>query len=243
MYFNAIPEIIYGDLVAFYNKSTNKNPTMKSDVISYYAFLPTLWGQGAPYNSTVPYLCSNGRAPVGCVPVAIGQVMAYHGTPSNLDWTSILKSSVITSNSSQTVIDQVSNLLVEIGSRINISYACSGSGITGSQYETKVPQTLSSYGFVFTSPQNFSISAIAWSLSYSRPVLMNGWSTTVGHAWVCDAYKKHDYGNGEYYEYLNMNWGWAGDSNGFFYINNPPAFQTGSRIWSCIRIITDIRKF
>lgn len=126
---------------------------MKSDVISYYAFLPTLWGQGAPYNSTVPYLCSNGRAPVGCVPVAIGQVMAYHGTPSNLDWTSILKSSVITSNSSQTVIDQVSNLLVEIGSRINISYT------------------------------------------------------------------------------------------GFFYINNPPAFQTGSRIWSCIRIITDIRKF
>lgn len=252
-YFREIPDMIYSDLIAYYNNTIVKNVITKMDVTAHYAFLPTVWSQYSPYNSSVPYLCPNndgGRAPVGCVPLAIGQILAYHRTPSNLNWNSILSNQSLTTSSPQTVINQVADLLVEIGSRVGVTYECGGSSVPGYLYETKVPQTLTSYGFVFTYPRDFSISAIAWSLSYSRPVLMNGWAqetatSRVGHAWVCDAYKKHIYDGGEYYEYLNMNWGWGGDSNGFFYVSNPASFSTsykGPHFWESIRIITDIRK-
>jgi hypothetical protein len=63
-----------------------------------------------------------------------------------------------------------------------------------------------------------------------------------GHAWVCDGWKRHHYDNNVYYDYLDMNWGWNGNSNGFYYIDNPMAFNTGTNNYTFgFQIITNIR--
>ena len=62
-------------------------------------------------------------------------------------------------------------------------------------------------------------SAVAWTalikheLDLGRPVIYEGNDTAQGgHAWVCDGYDSRDF--------LHMNWGWSGASNGYFAINN-----------------------
>ncbi|MBO6256153.1 MAG: C10 family peptidase, partial [Bacteroidaceae bacterium] len=68
------------------------------------------------------------------------------------------------------------------------------------------------------------------------------YATVGGHAWVCDAWKRHHYDNNEYYDYLNMNWGWGGSSNGFYYIDSPMSFNTGSyTFYYGFEMITNIR--
>lgn len=50
-------------------------------------------------------------------------------------------------------------------------------------------------------------------LSAGRPVQYAGQdSVQGGHTWVCDGFDDNDY--------LHMNWGWGGQSNGFYSINN-----------------------
>jgi hypothetical protein len=106
--------------------------------------------------------------------------------------------------------------------------------------ETNIVKGLNYFSFVYSPMQAFSLPAIASSLSASRPVFMGGgYSSVSGHAWVCDGYRKHDYGYGDVYEYLNLNWGEGyGTSNGFFYVDNTPSFNG---CWFDLQIITDIR--
>ena len=54
---------------------------------------------------------------------------------------------------------------------------------------------------------------IEHDLNMGRPVLYEGNDTAQGgHAWVCDGYDASDK--------LHMNWGWSGQDNGYFAINN-----------------------
>ena len=57
------------------------------------------------------------------------------------------------------------------------------------------------------------IALIENDLNIGRPVQYEGSDPTQGgHTWVCDGYDSNNY--------LHMNWGWGGDDNGFFSINN-----------------------
>lgn len=60
----------------------------------------------------------------------------------------------------------------------------------------------------------------------------HNYSDDAGHMWVCDGWKKHIYDDGSYYEYLNMNWGWDGYSNGFFLVENPTSFSAGGYLFN-----------
>ena len=59
-------------------------------------------------------------------------------------------------------------------------------------------------------------------MAENRPVIFSGSKKTGGHAFICDGYD----GNGMFH----FNWGWNGQSNGFFLMNvvNPDAQGTGS---------------
>jgi hypothetical protein len=136
-----------------------------------------------------------------------------------------LASQSLTANSSATVINQVGTLIANIGTLVDMDYDCNGSGA----YSSDASSAFSSYGLTTASYQPFDISIVASSLQSGYPVYMRGVSTTgAGHAWVCDGYKKHVYGPTDYYEYLDMNWGWNGASNGFYYMYSPPSFTAES---------------
>lgn len=91
------------------------------------------------------------------------------------------------------------------------------------------------YNFGYTDCHFYSYteSAIVSKLNLSRPVIMLGYANdTTGHAWVVDGYKCYyrrgdpmptqpdDYTWNSHYKYYNhVNWGWYGDSNGYFFAN------------------------
>jgi hypothetical protein len=246
LYVRTIPEFITSNLIDYYEGySQTAIPVTKAEsYITYYCFLPTIWNQTYPYNFQCPTAsCSssyNGRYPAGCVAIAIAQILAYYRVPSSLDWNSILASSTVTGSSSSTVINQVGALIANIGTLVYMNYGCDVS-VTSSSY---APAAFSSYGLATNGFIPFSISLVASSLQDGRPVYMRGEDASAGgHAWVCDGYKRHVYSSTEYYEYLNMNWGWGGASNGFYYMYSPPSFNTGSYTFTNnLRIIANIRK-
>ena len=49
-------------------------------------------------------------------------------------------------------------------------------------------------------------------LDNARPMIYGGFSTSGGHAFVCDGYNTNNY--------FHFNWGWGGSYNDYFYINN-----------------------
>jgi hypothetical protein len=244
LYVRSIPEFITHNLVDYYEGNTQTViPVTKTEsVITYYCFLPTVWSQEYPYNSQCPIVSGcTGRSSAGCVAIAIAQILAYHHVPSSLNWTSILASQTITGSSSSTVINQVGTLIANIGSLVNMEYGCLGSAATN----TYTTSTFASYGLTTNGLMPFSLSLVATSLQNGRPVYMSGLPSldADGHAWVCDGYKKQIYSSSEYYEYLNMNWGLGGTSNGFYYMYSPPSFTAGGHTYTTnLKIVPEIRK-
>ncbi|MBP3833648.1 MAG: C10 family peptidase [Bacteroidaceae bacterium] len=244
-FINSIPNIIENDLLR-YNVSQKEKPisggTRDSYVETHYCFLPTYWDQGSPYNEQCPPCSSGGHCVVGCVPLAMGQILAYHHIPSSLNWSSILQSYQVTSNSSATVKSQVANLLATLGSLVHVNYGCSSSGVSYSDMWRVANTFRNTYSMSCGNLVSFDLDSIISSLGNNRPVFLMGYATVGGHAWVCDAWKRHHYDNNEYYDYLNMNWGWGGSSNGFYYIDSPMSFNTGSyTFYYGFEMITNIR--
>ena len=56
-------------------------------------------------------------------------------------------------------------------------------------------------------------------LDNGRPMLYGGFSSSGGHAFVCDGYNNNNY--------FHFNWGWGGNYNDYFYINslNPASYN------------------
>ena len=54
----------------------------------------------------------------------------------------------------------------------------------------------------------------------------------MGMLGFCDGWKRNTYDSGTYYDYLNMNWGWNGTSNGFFLVEDPASFSAGNYLFN-----------
>ena len=118
--------------------------------------LKTLWDQNKEYNDKVHMYCNNieDQAPVGCVAIAVGQLMAYHKKPAIfkdrvMHWDDMTKIdtgdmfSVIDNNSlksNPTAIEDIQHLLARLGDSdlLNMDYGCTGSGA----YTSKIIETL-----------------------------------------------------------------------------------------------------
>lgn len=190
--------------------------------------MSTQWNQAPGYNEFVP----NGL-PVGCSPVAAGQIMRYHKYPSNINWTSMEdKSSTST----------CALFLYNLGVTMGIEYENYKTGVVVS----KVKAALEKYGYK-VSYKNHNINTVKSNLKEKRPVYMAGGDNLgYAHAWVCDGTynsESHmeiqvmslDYTNAPYdianEMYLawkkelprsiaptkyHMNWGLGGSNDGYF---------------------------
>ena len=236
----SIPHIIRAEIQEFKRNQEKGTSTRNLNDFFYESNGPLLtsaWGQGYPYNKQAPlasdtaynYSSNNGHCSIGCVPVAIGQLLAYYNKPSTLSWTQILSSPYITSNSSQTVINQVSNLLYNIGTTIIVDYDPdypTSSGVPNTYYDvpytTIIPSCIRTYSVNYNNFQTFSLQTVIMNIQANKPVYLAAETSTYpkeGHDWICDGWKRHTYAVNDYYDYLYMNWGWNGYSNGYFYID------------------------
>ena len=196
------------------------------------------WNQGCLYNNLCPTMSGPcGHAEVGCVAVAMAQIMRYWGYPTTgwgthsytnagltlsadfgnttYDWEHMPDS--LTENSSEAEIEAVATLLYHCGISVEMNYSPNGSNSNSS----KIPDALIRY-FYYSKHihrekrSDFSdeewLSLLKSSLDLQRPVQYSGFGVGIGHAFVCDGYDENDL--------LHFNWGWGGNANGYFALGN-----------------------
>lgn len=174
----------------FYYDAFGYNTLMKFIV-------PVTWGQGYPYNKDVPYQCGSGKAPVGCVAVAIAQIMAYHKYPSSYNWDLLTQTPTIsgTLKSDESRRNEVARLMADIGRKVEMNYGCSGS----SSNIEKAKVALGQYGYYTSKISNVitSFSKKPWMAMdvyenpdylFYNPMYIRGSNTAgEGHAFIADA--------------------------------------------------------
>ena len=195
----------------------------RKDSKSVEPLLTEMWEQGCHYNELCPTFSKVpcGHAEVGCVAVAMGQIMHYWRYPETgwgsnsynnsgfqlsadfgntvYDWDHMPDS--LTDDSSDAEIEAVATLLFHCGVSVNMKYETNGSGADSGD----VPDALVRY-FNYSRRLHFEK-----RLDLQRPVFYGGKGSQGSHAFVCDGYDGNDL--------LHFNWGW-GRANGYFALGN-----------------------
>ena len=204
--------------------------------------LSTNWSQECYYNAFCPDdndgPCDH--ALVGCVAVAMGQIMKYwdhpvssnripgyyanseYGclsdiVPTTYNWASMPNG--LNYLSSSTEVDAESELLYNCGISTLMEYGPDGSGA----FSGDARNAMISYFDYSSSMQHVSrmtIDSASWEsmlrdeLDNNRPVYYTGTESlfSAGHAFVCDGYQELNF--------FHFNWGWNGMLNGYFYLSD-----------------------
>ncbi|MCM1483429.1 MAG: thiol protease/hemagglutinin PrtT [Muribaculaceae bacterium] len=202
------------------------------------------WGQDTPFNTLTPTYTSSGKLTnyyTGCVACAATQIMRKYSYPErgtgSKTYTDPASGQTLSADFGSTTYDwdnmpaivpdapsadqtlAYSTLAAQMGVAIEMQYEAAGSGT----YDMLVPYALRTYfGYdaAIRSHHRTYYSTSEWmdiiktELDEGRPVFYGGTSDTGsgGHAFVLDGYDSADY--------VHVNWGWYGSSNGYFMINH-----------------------
>jgi len=213
--------------------------------------MTTKWNQSPYYNADCPYdYGGGGRSVSGCVATAMTQVMKFWNWPATGTGIHSYSSSccgTLSANFGSTTYNwsampnivsspnaAVAKLTSHVGISINMNYSASSSGayvISSASPITYCAEhslkTFFNYAPSLNGVARSSYTETAWKnllkteLDAGRPVIMAGYGSGGGHAFVTDGYDASDF--------FHMNWGWGGSSDGYFNINalNPGSLGTG----------------
>lgn len=178
-------------------------------VYSYASLLNVEWGQDYPYNQTLDkILCSGSLVfpPVGCVAVAIAQILSFHKYPpvldgKNLNWVEMTKAP--NANSLSAIYQtQIASLMKSVAEGVDMEFGCNGSGAS----ITNAKAFLSQIGYNSDNIVEYNKDNVISSIQNSRPFYMEGSGPEGRHAWVIDGAKKQDRYITQYiYEYKGNN--------------------------------------
>ena len=207
----ALPQLVssssYGDDEYDYEGEVYYESTLEYEnrvIQKKNPLIVTKWSQNTPFNDNVKYKnCSGGTAPAGCVPVAIGQLMAFWKYPTTFysqsyNWTSIIQYPTLSqmqNTAPASVKTQVATLMDQLGQRMSSDYSCETTG-TDSDKATSV---LTAAGFSHGNMQSYNYNTVVSSINSGQPVFGRGNSGRVkvlgivvgytgGHAWIIDGY-------------------------------------------------------
>ena len=181
--------------------------------------IPVKWDQWPPFNDCCATI--NGIHPlVGCLAVAVGQVMAFHRYPTSYqghpyDWNLMLAT---------IYAPGVAQILADLGTQDNLrmSYGLSSSGAS-MKY---VKPTFRNFGYISCNePIDFSYPKLMADIKAGYPIILcakNGLGEC--HAWVADGYYNRTctrYSDNKKFkeEYVHCNWGWGGTYDGYVLAN------------------------
>jgi hypothetical protein len=215
----------------------------------------TQWNQAPNENGMCPFDNAHGeRAVTGCVATAMSQIMkfwnyptqgvGYHsynddnyGTQAANFGNTTYNWSGMPNTLSGSDLD-VATLMYHCGVSVDMHYGVGATGgssayVVASQspvqacaeysYKTYFgydPATLQ--GIVRDNYSDASwTSVLKGELDAGRPIQYAGFGQGGGHTWVCDGYDQNDF--------FHQNWGWGGNSDGFFSLSNldPAALGAG----------------
>ncbi len=203
--------------------------------------LLTNWNQTGFYNELCPEdsEASNGRVPVGCVAIAMAQVMKYYNYPETGTnsysytpggWWGDGVYGTLSANFANTTYkwnempynlnrscEPLAKFLLHCGIAVSMNYGPDGSG-SQTEYTADALEQYFRYSNDVEALSKDNYSEANWNnilqneLDNNRVIIYAGSSETVGHAWNIDGYQ----GDNHYH----MNWGWGGSYNGYFYLND-----------------------
>ena len=198
--------------------------------------LGTLWNQREPFNNLCPLVgidkCE--RAPVGCVPLAVGQIIAYHEYPNltcngvaiDFDLIKEIKDTIRPSYTGTTDGQNMAQHFMHILSGLGYCEVLYGKIFNmafGFALPSNAKQSFVNFGYKNVELNwNYDESRIIRSLDNDCPVFISAVAGLVsGHAWVIDGYIKRDYvsNSGVVAKsqcLVHCNWGWNGHNNGYF---------------------------
>ena len=205
------------------------------------------WSQYFPYNKYTPVIQGD-RTPTGCVATATAQVMYHHKWPKNRPadyiastgdearksstyWWDDMKdtSNKMTTSRSQ---DAVGVLMYDIGKFVRMRYYHKGSD---SNLQNACNALRHNFDYTVrylvkdVLPANEFLKEVMQELSDGYPVLVVGGP----HAFVYDGYDEQGF--------IHTNWGWGGESDGYFDINtvylNVSGFALSGTFWDDISVV------
>ena len=197
----------------------------------------TEWDQDFPYNGSCPGL-------TGCVATAMAQVMYRYKYPSQttkeipayttttkqtamaaipireIDWDNIYPKYSLSriQNLTESEKQAIGDLMLMVGCSVEMDYDM---GYGSGAHTNMVPKALKEY-FNYDAGTRLAnrdlYKQADWEqmiydeVSAERPVIYSGRpSDGIGHAFVVDGYDQDGY--------FHVNWGWSGDSNGYFLLS------------------------
>lgn len=229
------------------------SPTAPSQEMGTVIVNPLLgdiqWGQSAPYNNMCPtYTEGSTVTPyyVGCVATAMSQIMKYWNYPqqgngektytSNIgaltenfgattyNWDNILDT--YTGMYTQSQANEVAKLCRQVAVSVEMTWMKDGSGAFSQYVEGAMEQYFgydksASYIIRDYYPTDQWMQLIKSELDAKRPVFYSASNEDGlgGHAFVADGYDSNDY--------IHINWGWFGKSNGYFMVNALNPYELG----------------
>ena len=194
------------------------------------------WGQSSPYNAACP-----SNTLVGCVAVAMGQVMhywqypehgigshsyTYNGITHNVDFSTATYNWSAMPNSCSSTNNAVATLLYHCGVAIETSYTSSNSTayiLHSPSHPYNAESALKNF-FGYSSHAHGELrsnydktswmSMLKSNLDAGLPIIYNGFnsSNSGGHCFICDGYDANDF--------FHFNWGLKGSYDGYFEIDD-----------------------
>ena len=207
---------------------------------NYGPFLTTSWGQRCTYNDLCPDIscvdnCSTPpRALTGCVATAMAQLIRYWSVPTiTLSGCNVAPQSTTSYNYASMPNSfgnvEVQKLMRDAGKNVCMDYGCEASGARAAVAGGALKQL---YGFANATYEIYSgfSSQVSPDLSQGHPVIMDGcqsskekWFYTAldtCHMWVIDGMRGNWTTQCDYIGQYHMNWGWDGDFNNWYTIND-----------------------
>ncbi len=177
------------------------------------------YAQGGDFNDRCPTTtCAGGEETlVGCVPVAMAQIMAYWERPSSYNW------DIIRTTTAASVPIETAQLLRDCGNAAGTTYGC---GVSSTDSNDAFRAFKNDFGYSNDANyKNFDLAEARQEIKATRPLYLRAcrtkdgvWSYTDCHAWVSDGYQEVTTGTTTNW-YFRMNWGWGeGDNRDRYYL-------------------------
>ena len=235
------------------------------DLLDYYPsylgdlvvepLIKSTWNQNSPYNSHTPNQCYT-----GCVPTAVAQVMRYWRWPEmtkdsvykrteagvmtnvkedfsghTYDWDNMLDDYEHGYTWEQA--DAVAKLMADVGKAMGTSYCLSNGSPTYFYSESLIRNFGYEPGIVEVHGETAADvrEALKTELDEGRPVLYAGYPEEGdGHALICDGYTANNY--------FHFNYGWGGQTDGFYRLSSVPIYVNNVSIWTNFRPYDAVEK-
>lgn len=202
--------------------------------------LATAWGNGDPYSAYTPMNTQwQIHSAVGCVPVAMGQIMAFYKYPKShvkgdvtytYSWGAILSKPSYESGDDEAL--DAAQFLYSVAQECRMSW---GPWVSTTYYDEPL-SVFPKFGYMVSASdwKLYDYEEIKSQIDKRKPVYIDGRDAEVssnGHAWVIDGYyhkrTKVTYTNVETGEVcdekvvydlplVHCNWGWDGTNNGWY---------------------------